>query len=113
MTNTRFRDFGSGGDVEKKPLSFKLHGEEFNCLPAVQGKLLLDLVKESGADDPAKSAAIIDKFFEQVLTDESYQRFDALLKHKEKIVSMDTLAEITGWLVEEYTDRPEEQPELS
>ena len=113
MTNTRFRDFGSGGDEEKKPLSFKLYNEDFNCIPAVQGKLLLDLVKDSGADDPAKSAAIIDKFFSQVLTDESYERFDALLKHKEKIVSMDTLAEITGWLVEEYTDRPTEGPAVS
>jgi hypothetical protein len=45
--------------------------------------------------------------------DESYERFQALLVHKEKIVTVDALAEITGWLIEEYTERPLEQPEIS
>lgn len=107
---TRFKDFGSGDGKVSEPLSFKLYGEEFHCLPEVQGKLLLDLVADSGDGDAVKSAAVIDKFFRYVLTDESYERFDVLLTGKETIVSVETLAEITGWLVEEYTNRPEEQP---
>jgi hypothetical protein len=106
MTN-RFKDFGGGTDVQKKPLSFKLHEEEFNC------KLLLDLVVDSSSEAPEAAAKVITSFFKHVLQDESYTRFEALLSHKEKIVSVETLGEITGWLVEEYTNRPEEQPELS
>lgn len=111
----RFKDFGSGSKTgEKEPVTFKLHDETFTCLPEVQGKVLLDLVAKSGNEnDPAAAAQIISTFFETVLQDESYSRFDALLKSKDKIVSMETLAEITSWLVEEYAGRPEGQPEVS
>ena len=107
----RFKDFGSGLQEEAAPLSFKLHGEEFICVPQIQGKLLLDLVAESSSDDPVKSAGIVTKFFNYVLEDESAERFNKLLSDKKKIVSVDTLAEITSWLVEEYTERPNQQPE--
>lgn len=116
MTNERrFKDFGSGtgGNAAAEPLSFKLHGEEFNCVAQVQGKLMLNLVADSGSNDPQKAAELINKFFKQVLVQESYIRFEALLEHPEKIVTVETLAEITAWLVEEYTGRPEGQPEVS
>lgn len=111
----RFKDFGANeAGAEKEPLSFKLHNEEFHCLPEVQGKILLDLVAESGKeDDPAAGAAVINKFFNAVLQDESFVRFNALLESKDKIVPMETLAEITSWLVQEYADRPTEGPEVS
>lgn len=110
---TRYKDFGSGSPVETKPLSFKLHKEKFDCVTQVQGKLLLELIADSASSDPATSTAIITKFFEYVLKDESFTRFDALLRDKEKIVSVETLGEITGWLIEEYTKRPETRPEVS
>lgn len=110
----RFKDFGGKEGSDKEPLSFKLHGEEFHCLPEVQGKILLDLVAESGKeDDPAAGALIINKFFSSVLVDESYTRFNALLESKDKIVPMEMLAEVTSWLVQEYADRPTEGPEVS
>lgn len=109
----RFKDFGSNFDSAKKEdISFKLYEEEFFCIPAIQGKLLLSLVSESSSDDPVKSSGVIEKFFSHVLTDESLERFNILLESKEKIVSMETLAEITGWIVEQYSERPEEQPEV-
>jgi hypothetical protein len=111
---TRFKDFGAGsGEVEKQPLSFKLHDEEFSCIPAVQGKLMLNLVAEAGSEDPVKAAGIINTFFKQVLTDESFPRFEALLEDKVKIVTVETLANITAWLVEEYSGRPTKGPEVS
>lgn len=106
---TRFKDFGAGNVEKVEPLSFALHGETFNCVPRVQGKLLLDLVTD--ANDESKSAQIITRFFDQVLQDESLVRFNALLADKVKVVDVETLAEITGWLMEEYTNRPEKQPE--
>ena len=109
----RFRDFGSGDSVVKEPLSFKLHGEEFNCVPMIQGKFLLDLVADSNSDDPVKNAETVTKFFKNVLLDESLERFESLMDDKEKIVSMETLAQITSWLVEEYAERPTERSEIS
>lgn len=104
----RFKDFGKGkAQVNAEPLVFKLYDEEFSALPAIQGSLLIDLVKDSSSDDASKSAEIITKFFDQVLLEESLTRFKALINSKDKIVDVETLAEITGWLVEEYTNRPE------
>lgn len=108
---TRFKDFGSGKSESAEPLSFKLYDEEFECYPEVQGKLLLDLVADSSSEDPVKQSAIVTKFFGFVLMPESKERFDALVEDPNRVVSVDTLAEITGWLVEEYTNRPESQPE--
>jgi hypothetical protein len=108
----KFKDFGSGSNtVVTDPISFKIHEEEFHCVAALQGKTLLNFVSDSNSDDPAKQAQTIEKFFDYVLTDESSERFNALQETKDKIVSVDTLGEIIGWVVEQYTDRPEEQPE--
>jgi hypothetical protein len=111
---TKYRDFGSGKNTgEKEPVTFKLHDEEFSCREQLQGKALLDLVARAGSEDPAESAKTITLFFEQVLLEESYKRFDALLNHPEKIVTVEALGEISGWLVEVYAGRPEGEPEVS
>jgi hypothetical protein len=110
----KFKDFGAGKALEdREPVSFKLHEEEFFGVKQIQGKVLLDLIAKSNSDDAAISAQIMSDFFSYVLTDESFKRFDALLHDKEKIVAVETLGEITGWLISEYAERPEEQPETS
>lgn len=108
---TRFKDFGAGEQsTSAEPLTFKLHGEDFHCKPNLQGKILLDLVKNSGGEDGAKAAEVVVSFFDKVLVEESRIRFNVLIE-SEKIVTVETLAEITGWLIEQYTDRPNQQPE--
>lgn len=111
----KFKDFGAGSQDEgtKEPISFKIHDEEFFGVKEIQGKLLLDLISKSNNEDAVVSAQIITDFFSQVLTDESYKRFEKLVQDKDRIVSVNTLAEIVGWLIEQYSDRPEEQPENS
>lgn len=107
---TRSKDFGSGPSTEDvEPISFTLHGEEFFTVPELQGAVLIDLVKDSTSDDAAKSASVIVEFFQYALTEESYERFNSLITSKDKIVRVDTLGEIVGWLVEEFTNRPESQ----
>lgn len=111
---TKYRDFGSGKSAgEKEPVTFKLHGEEFSCREQLQGKTLLDLVARAGNENPAEAAKTITMFFEQVLMPESYERFTALINHPEKIVTVETLGDISGWLVEVYAGRPEGEPEVS
>ena len=112
MTN-RFKDFGSGKDVNSEPLKFALHGEEFECRPALQGKVLLDLVANSDENDGAAVAKVMTTFFKTTLVEESYERFNTLLEDPDKIVSVETLGEITGWLVSEYSGRPTSGPEDS
>jgi hypothetical protein len=109
---TKFKDFGSGGNTaEVEPIEFALHGETFECIPEIQGSVLLSIVGSTADGAPAASAALITSFFGKVLTDESAERFDALINSKDRIVSIQTLGEITGWIIEEYTNRPERQPE--
>ena len=109
----RFRNFGSEETVVKDPISFELHGEEFHCRPVLQGKVLLEIIANMDANDSSYIAQTISKFFEYTLVPESYERFDALLHDADKIVTVETLGEITSWLVEEYTARPTQRPERS
>jgi coenzyme F420-reducing hydrogenase beta subunit len=108
---SKFRDFGSTNLDELEPISFKIHDEEFHCIRAMQGKVLLDMIAKSSSEDPAEQAGIVTSFFAQVLDDESLERFNALVTDKHRIVTTETLAEITSWLIEQYSDRPNQQPE--
>ena len=109
----RFKDFGIGGDVSNEPLSFMLHGEEFNCYPAMQGKVLLDFIARSNNETAGAMAGIIHDFFEKVMFPESFERFVALLDDPNRVVTVEALGEITAWLMEEYSTRPTQQPEHS
>jgi hypothetical protein len=109
----KFRDFGNVSLNEKlEPISFAINGEEFHCIPAIPGKILLEMVAKSSSEDAADQAAMVNDFFSQVLLDESLERFNALVVDKERVVTAETLGEITGWLVEQYGDRPNPQPEV-
>ena len=60
----KFKDFGSFGDKPKEPVTFKLYDEEFHCRPALQGKMLLDLIaRTTNSEDPAAGARVISEFF--------------------------------------------------
>jgi hypothetical protein len=110
----KFKDFGSGtAQEQREPVSFKLHDEEFFGVNQLQGRVLLELIAKSSSEDAAISAQVISDFFVNVLTNESYKRFEALTLDKERIVTVETLSEIVSWLISEYSDRPEEQPENS
>ena len=107
----KFKDFGTGNfDPNAEPIVFKLFDEEFQCIPEIQGKVLLDLIADSGSDDPVRNAEVTNKFFTKVLKDDSLTRFNELLTSSDKIVSVETLGEITAWLVEQYSDRPTQRP---
>jgi hypothetical protein len=109
----RFKDFGRPADADAEPLTFKLHDEDFTCYPAMPGKTLLDFVQRSDSENPATSAGAINDFFKKVLLPESYERFEKLCEDPNRIVTMQTLADIVSWVMETYSDRPTEGSELS
>ena len=109
----KFKDFGSFGDKPKEPVSFMLYGEKFDCREALQGKALLNLVARStNPDDPGAAAKVITDFFKFVLLPESFERFNNLTEDPDKIVDVEDLGTIVGWLVEQYSDRPTPRPEV-
>jgi len=108
---TRFKDFGSP-TTTKEPITFAIHGEEFTAVPEIQGRVLMSFVERAGSEDAAAAASLTIEFFEKVLTEDSWTRFSALTESKDKVVPVELLAEIVGWLIEEYTDRPEEPREV-
>lgn len=108
----KFKDFGSPVIENAEPVSFKIFDEEFHCVPALPGKVLLDLVAKSSSENSADQAIVINEFFSSVLTAESLIRFNSLVVDKERVVTTETLGEITTWLIEQYADRPNQQPEV-
>ena len=109
----KFKDFGVVSIDEKlEPISFKLNGEEFQCVSALPGKVLLEMVAKSNSESASDQATMVSDFFSHALVDESLERFNSLISDKEKVVTTETLGEITGWLVEQYADRPNPQPEV-
>lgn len=113
MTKNRFKDFGKGKDSgTAEAIFFNLHGQEFEAVPQIQGSVMLNLVAENASEDAGATARVISSFFSKVLTDESYTRFDSLIHSKTEIVSVETLSDIVAWLIEEYTNRPEAEPEV-
>lgn len=106
----RFKDFGSPKSKNEE-ITFDLHGETFTAVPEIQGRILMSFVAQAGGDDAAAAAALTMEFFEKVLTDESWARFDKLTSSKDKVVTVEVLAEIVSWLIEEYSAREEAQRE--
>lgn len=108
---TRHKSFGKPSSAPAEPITFDLHNEHFTAIPEIQGTTLMGLMQGNDPDDAAASVRMILEFFPLVLEEESYERFQALTTSKDKIVSAEQLAEIVGWLVEEYSGRPEQPRE--
>jgi len=103
---TKFKDFGTVKVEERDEIKFKLYGEEFICYRAIQGKVLLEVAGGFDGGNTVNANDVIEKFFKAVLEPDSYERFNALIHDPERIVPVEDLGEITGWLVEQYSGRP-------
>jgi hypothetical protein len=111
---SRFKDFGSPNEgLKTEPLVFKLYGEEFSCIPVLPGKTLLEFAEASDSENGSESAKAIISFFRKVLVSESWERFEILAEDPNRIVTVETLADIIGWIVEAYADRPTQGSEVS
>ena len=108
-TKKRHKSFTKKDPKKYEPLGFDLYNEDFEAYPALQGAVLLEFVAamSDGDDDNegGASAGLILEFFKKALKPESFERFDALIHDPERIVEAEELAEIMGYLMEEYTSR--------
>jgi hypothetical protein len=103
----RFKDFGKTISIDDfAPLGFALNGEEFACRQAMSGAILLDFVRRADSNSGGMAAEAIIEFLGNAMDGDDADRFEALIKDPDRIVQVETLGEIAGWLVEQYTARP-------
>lgn len=99
----RHKSFGSPNVyAELEPVTFELYDDTFTCKSAIQGRTLL----EFGRDTKDNASEAVLRFFELVMDEEEFERFEELLNSEDKIVDATTLGEIAGFLVTEYSARP-------
>lgn len=106
-TASRFKDFGKTQTLDEyEPLGFSLNGEDFQCRPALPGAQLLDFVRRADAESGGAAAEAIVEFLEDSLEEADRERFTTMIRDPDVIVEVETLGEIAGWIVEQYTNRP-------
>lgn len=102
------------------PIEFTLSGrrttephdeweETFAILPAVPHAALSALTSLVTTDNRGRAranASAINAFFTQTLTNESADRYMALVNDNDRIVTTNMLADVINWIVEETSARP-------
>ena len=104
----RFKDFGQTQALDDyDPLGFALNGQQFACKPAMAGAILLDFVRRADSESGGSAADAIVDFLEDSIADDSERtQFITMIRDPDVIVEVETLGEIAGWLIEQYTTRP-------
>jgi len=111
MRKKSFR--GGRAIAEFDPIEFELNDQTFSCKPALQGAVLLEFVSKADSENGGAAAGALYSFFEDAMEPNEYVRFMDYLKSPDVIIDMETIGDIAGWLVEQYTARPTQGPALS
>jgi hypothetical protein len=100
---TRVVENEGSGARAPKPITFTRCGEHFDCLARPPAAALADIAVSSGTPGPESVAAAM-QFLDLVLTDESAERFAAMMRSKdpEYLIELEEVFEILGWLLEQY-----------
>ena len=109
MASDRFKNFdainAAKAEEKKDPPSFKLSGVDFECVVAPKATSVAKLSKAGEGD----VTALID-YLRSLIVPAQRVEFDVVLDDDEKVVEIETLAELVTWLAEEYTGRPTKSP---
>lgn len=92
------------------PIVFDVDGEEFEALPAdrLPAGALATYFEHINDGNLFKAH---DAFFETVLTEDSYKRFNVRLNSKENPITVSVLGDIAAWLLgDEYMGKATEEP---
>ena len=114
-TPTRFRRFDVAVGPERPEPSFEVayrvrttgepETQVFRCLPDMPGGALADLVIASSQALGVRVESAVG-LIRDALVPEDEARWDDLIRSKDRIVTADTIADISEWLVEEYLGAP-------
>ena len=110
MATRKIKSFGTpkeGESIEAaEPITFELAGEEFEAYGDVSGAVLLDFIANYGSDNGAETAKAILDYLKNSMDAENYKRFDAVVRDPKKLIKIETLSEVVGYLMEERSSRP-------
>lgn len=108
MATRKIKSFSRKETTPVEPIPFEIEGEEFEAYGQVPGAVLMDFIAESTQDDGGATARAIMGYLKSSMNAENYKRFDKLTRDPEKVIELQTLADIVAYLVEERTSRPTE-----
>lgn len=107
------------GDEPKEPITFELAGlgqitkepwkESFTAVPVAPPGVLDDLTSSMGADKRGNRvwhAPSLLGFMRGILIDEDIDRFEDLMRDKDRAIKIEALGEIMLWVAQELVDRP-------
>jgi hypothetical protein len=122
-TQTRKKTFTFNQDQARLPVVVDLAGTEIQCRPVLDGLTLMQFTEAvslvSGLEEQVAAGLLSDQEAAQagmaaassflvllraVVVAEEWPKFENAVK--EQGIQLDSLAEIAGWLVEQYSDRP-------
>lgn len=120
MAHRKFIDEPTQEGDEPEPIAFTLGGvgsidgqkweESFSAVPVAPGGVLDDLTSSVSLDERTGNTVVhhmrVLQFFRGVLIDDDVERFEALVRDKNRVVPLEKLADILAWLTEELTGRP-------
>lgn len=86
---------------------------EVHCIGMLPGSHFLDFMSKIDEHKPGEMSSAIDKLLRSAVKVEDWDMFKAFIDEPANGVSMDMLAEITGYLGELYAKRPTNSPEPS
>lgn len=123
------RDFDAeiSTDPRDEPVQFKLFKRTWECVDDVNGKRLLDLAAMLDGDSVKEQRDAVLQVFTEVLdsteretgarteddepeTTSDIDEFMEILDDPKTRIPLGVLVEVTGYLVEQYTDRPTGRP---
>jgi hypothetical protein len=110
LATRKLKSFGTPKEGESleaiEPIAFELAGEEFEAYGEVSGAVLLDFVSHYGSDNGSDTAKAILDYLKDSMDAENYKRFQAIIRDPKKLIKLETLSEIVGYLMEERSSRP-------
>lgn len=98
-------------------LDFQVHEEVFHAKPRLSGITLINFVRgvqkanDASEDEETKGTAVLDlllDLLEDALGETEFKRFTDYTSRPDLYVSMETIMEISQYLVGEYTQSPTE-----
>lgn len=106
--NKRHRSFSTkpkDGEKPIEPPTFDLNDQTFTGRPRLPGAVILGFISSADEEGGAVAKQLLG-FFDSALEPESLERFTKVINDPDEVVELETLSEIVGWLIEQYTSRP-------
>lgn len=106
---TRHKSFSSSDENTPEealiPVTFDLAGENFTAKADIQGIVLMDFLEASDAGG-VSSVVAFKSFLKEALEEAEYVRLNTHLRTAPTTISVEQIAGVVAYLVEEYTSRP-------